>query len=127
MSAEVAMSTGKNSIDEAALRTTLLEQRAMLLDRVRRLDKDVHHREEPLPADFAEQAVELENQEVLEALDEDARQELRQIDRALRRMDEGSYGECATCGAAIAPQRLQALPWATLCIDCASLAEKGAP
>ncbi len=121
------MSTGKDGIDQQAIKDTLLEQRATLLDRVRRLDKDVHHREEPLPADFAEQAVELENQEVLEALDEDARQELRQIDRALQRIEDGAYGECAVCGDDIALQRLHALPWATLCIDCASQAERRSP
>lgn len=118
------MSSDKDGIDTDRVRTTLLDQRATLLDRVRRLDKDIHHREEPLPADFAEQAIELENKEVMEALDDDARQELRQIDRALQRIDEGSYGECATCGDSIAAARLRALPWATLCIDCASVAEQ---
>jgi len=98
--------------------------RGELLDRVRRLDKDVHHREEPIPADFAEQAVALENQEVLEALDEDARVELQQINRALQRLEEGVYGACASCGEEIAPERLEAIAWATLCIDCAALAEQ---
>jgi RNA polymerase-binding protein DksA len=107
-------------VDTATARNTLLERRAQLLDRVRRLDKDVHHREEPIPADFAEQATELENQEVLEALDGDARAELRQIDRALARIEEGDYGLCARCGDAIAPARLEILPAALLCIDCAS-------
>ena len=112
------------AVDTASARTTLLERRAQLLDRVRRLDKDVHHREEPIPADFAEQATELENQEVLEALDGDARSELRQIDRALARIEEGDYGLCTRCGDAIAPARLEILPSALLCIDCASDADR---
>lgn len=120
------MTKGKDEIDLEAIKAGLLAQRAELVDRMRRLDKDVHHRQEPLPADFAEQAVELENQEVLEALDEDARMELRQIDRALKRIESGDYGLCATCGDSIAPERLRALAWATLCIDCASQAEKPA-
>jgi RNA polymerase-binding protein DksA len=109
--------------DTAAIRETLLAERARMLERVRRLDDNVHHREEPLPQDFAEQAVELENQEVLEALDGDARAELRRIQQALARLDDGSYGECARCGEDINPDRLAALPTATLCIRCASADE----
>ncbi|MCC5886181.1 MAG: TraR/DksA family transcriptional regulator [Gammaproteobacteria bacterium] len=123
----MAKGNGKSDLDLDAIREALHATRSELLDRVRRLDKDVHHREEPLPADFAEQATALENQEVLEALDEDARVELRQIDRALKRLDEGVYGECASCGDTIAPERLRAIVWATLCIDCASLAEQRSP
>lgn len=118
--------TGQEGVDQDAVKKTLLTMRTELLDRVRRLDKDVHHREEPIPADFAEQAVALENQEVLEALDEDAQIELKQINKALQRLEDGVYGECSSCGEAIAPARLQAIAWATLCIDCASLAEQQA-
>lgn len=104
-------------------RERLLADRKSLLERVRGLDKDVHHRDEPLPADFAEQAVELENQEVSEALDGDARAELRRIDLALKRLEDGSYGECTRCGNDINPERLEILPSATTCIRCASAAE----
>jgi DnaK suppressor protein len=45
-------------------------------------------------------------------------QHLIQIEGALRRMDEGAFGLCATCGKPIAAERLEALPWATDCIDC---------
>jgi DnaK suppressor protein len=44
---------------------------------------------------------------------------LREIDAALRRIDEGTYGTCTNCGKPIAEERLEALPWASLCIDCA--------
>ena len=110
--------------DIEAVRAQLLADRDRMLERVRRLDDNVHHREEPLPQDFAEQAVELENQEVLEALDDDARAELRQIQRALGRIEDGSYGSCARCGTDINPDRLAALPMATECIGCASAAER---
>lgn len=111
--------------DIAAIREILLSERARLLERIQRLDDNVHHREEPLPQDFAEQAVELENQEVLEALDDDARAELKQIQSALERIEDGSYGECARCGATINPERLAILPAATLCIRCANALETG--
>jgi DnaK suppressor protein len=43
---------------------------------------------------------------------------LGDIDAALKRIEEGTYGVCVTCGAQISPERLEAMPWATLCIDC---------
>jgi RNA polymerase-binding transcription factor len=46
------------------------------------------------------------------------RANLRWVDRALRKMDRGTYGDCERCGNPIAPERLEALPWAILCIDC---------
>jgi DnaK suppressor protein len=43
---------------------------------------------------------------------------LASIDAALARLDAGRYGTCTRCGGQIAPERLDALPWAALCIDC---------
>jgi DnaK suppressor protein len=48
---------------------------------------------------------------------------LREIDAALRRIAEGSYGECGRCEEPIDPRRLHADPTARLCIDCASSRE----
>jgi DnaK suppressor protein len=42
----------------------------------------------------------------------------RWVDRALTKMDLGTYGTCERCGNAIGIERLEALPWAILCIDC---------
>ena len=42
---------------------------------------------------------------------------LAAIDAALERMEEGTYGICEKCGKPIGEERLEALPWATLCID----------
>ena len=50
------------------------------------------------------------------------RSNLRDVDRALSRIEDGTYGTCERCGAAIAPERLEALPWAVLCIDHAQRA-----
>jgi DnaK suppressor protein len=49
---------------------------------------------------------------------------LADIERALTRLADGSYGNCETCGQAIPPRRLEALPFATLCVPCQSLADK---
>ncbi len=43
---------------------------------------------------------------------------LREVDRALNKMELGTYGVCERCGNPISIERLEALPWAILCIDC---------
>jgi len=45
---------------------------------------------------------------------------LKEVDRALAKVEEGSYGRCDGCGGAIGAERLEAVPWATLCVSCAS-------
>ena len=51
-------------------------------------------------------------------LEERARESLAQVERALVRIEDGTYGTCARCGAEIAPARLEAVPSAELCIAC---------
>lgn len=55
--------------------------------------------------------------ELDEGLEEGAQQTLDDIDAALRRIEEGSYGTCEICGEPIGAERLSAIPWARLCID----------
>ncbi len=55
-----------------------------------------------------------------------AKLELARIDAALRRLEEGDYGECLDCGEAISKGRLEANPTATRCVDCAEARESGA-
>ena len=52
------------------------------------------------------------------ALRDHNRQLLEAIDAALARLDAGRYGTCSRCAGPIAPERLDALPWAALCIEC---------
>lgn len=70
-------------------------------------------------ADSAEQVTERENEDVLRNLQEETRLELQQVRAALKRLETGEYGVCANCGEDISPARLDALPYATLCIRCA--------
>lgn len=49
---------------------------------------------------------------------------LAEIDGALERIAAGRYGICSTCSGAIPPRRLEALPFATLCVSCQSMADK---
>src|SRR3954453_15812346 len=57
------------------------------------------------------------DRELDEGLEEGAMQTLAQIDRALARLDDGTYGVCDRCGKPIAEERLRPRPWATLYID----------
>ena len=52
------------------------------------------------------------------ALDENYRDMLERIAEALRKIDDGTYGKCDRCDSFINPERLKAIPYATLCIDC---------
>ena len=63
--------------------------------------------------------------ELDEGLEEGAQQTLSQIERALARLDDGSYGTCERCGKVISHDRLLARPSATLCIDDQRLADRG--
>lgn len=70
-------------------------------------------------ADSAEQVTERENEDVLRNLQEETRHELTQVRAAIKRIEAGEYGICSNCGADISEGRLAALPYATLCIQCA--------
>ncbi len=111
-------------VDQQHMKLALLARKEELLERHDRITKKTRHRDEPLPQDFAEQAVELENQELLEALDAEVAEELRQISRALQRIESGDYTYCTVCGENIPSARLQALPTTSLCVDCATEAER---
>jgi RNA polymerase-binding protein DksA len=58
-------------------------------------------------------------------LGDNAEQVLSEIDGALLRIDDGTYGTCSNCGSEIPRERLEVNPWASLCIDCKRKAEGG--
>ena len=98
---------------EKALRARLSELRTHLA----KVDRELH---KLLPADSEDQALELENQEALEVIGKTETTEIRQIEAALKRIFEGTYGTCAKCGEPIDPRRLKALPTAATCISCST-------
>ena len=100
-------------------RERLLELRRELADRHRRIDRHIHNRDEPLPADSQERASELANSETMEQIDDGVRNELGQIDRALARLDTGDYGSCESCQVPIPAARLEFVPFATRYGDAA--------
>jgi len=121
-------------IDTNAVRQRLLDEKA-------RLEHDIYERTE---GDEATQTVdpvtEISGPGVEDADDADAlsdnernqgiveaeRDTLAQVNAALQRLDEGKYGICARCGKIIPPRRLEAIPYATLCVEDQELAEREA-
>lgn len=69
--------------------------------------------------DSAEMAIEAEGDEVLENVGHMADAEARQILLTLNRIEKGVYGVCQKCGDAIPPKRLEAIPHAAFCVQCA--------
>ncbi len=99
------------------IREKLNARLAELASRAESLEAELS---KPLEADSEEQAIAREGEETMEALEGAALQEIEQIRGALTRLDNGHYGVCAKCGEDIAPARLDAMPTATRCINCAS-------
>jgi RNA polymerase-binding transcription factor DksA len=95
----------------------------LLRERMAELTAKLQEVEETLDAphskDAEDLAQELEDTEVLEGLGKAGLQEITAIEAALDRIRQGSYGECVKCGEEIAPARLEAVPYAALCVKCA--------
>jgi DnaK suppressor protein len=72
---------------------------------------------------LADDASDVVSRDLNLALRSNSQDLLAQVEAALRRLDEGTYGVCARCGNPINPERLEALPYATYCIKCQSLIE----
>ena len=74
---------------------------------------------------LAETATATLDREIDYTLEENSEHVLSAIEDALKRIEEGPFGVCVNCGKAIGEERLAALPWATTCIDCKRLEERG--
>lgn len=102
------------------LRAVLVAKKKELSGRLDRITANVQR---GFDADSKEMAKELEDSEVVDALGNEAREELAKISAALLRMDDGRYGSCLECGEPIEVDRIKAYPYADECIDCARFDE----
>lgn len=101
------------------LREELSRQLEALQRRQGAVTRDRRRESGALDPDWEEQAVERENDEVLDALDSGGRAEIEQIQSALSRLDSPDFGVCSVCGAEIGHGRLRAVPTTTRCRQCA--------
>lgn len=111
-------------LDQTAIRNSLEEQLSELLERGERIEAHQQNLEREVPKDWEEEAAFRTNDEVVDRLEDHTRRQVASIRAALRRMDEGTWGECDRCGGRISDQRLTALPTAVLCLGCASDGER---
>ena len=119
------------TIDTEHYRTLLLEERE-------RVERAIANLREDHPGSIDDEAEEISgssdnhlgdtaavtlDREIDYTLEENSGQVLTEIDAALKRIEDGTYGICNACGKEISPERLEAYPWASLCIDDARKAE----
>ena len=111
------------SVDLDVARQTLELERERLRSLRERIEHDGSQADETGelasgPGDhLADHATETFMRELDEGLEENADHLLGEIDAALSRIEDGTYGSCSRCGKPIAAERLEAVPYATLCID----------
>jgi DnaK suppressor protein len=142
--ASQASRSGKGThqaLDASAFRTRLLEMQQQM-----RVDLEAHRQramslsggpDEPGPGQHwersgygdhqADDATELFEREKEVGLEQTLQAHLQQVEHALARIEAGTYGQCERCGKPIARQRLDAMPEATLCIDCKAEEESRTP
>jgi RNA polymerase-binding protein DksA len=109
------------------VRNELRRRRAAILQATRRADDELDAlRASERGQELEEEAQAEQGAADLERLGQAERLELQRIDAALARLEAGTYGTCAECGAPIGAKRLGALPWAVRCADCAAAQEAAA-
>jgi len=102
----------------AKFETKLRDLQQQLKSRLERVEGHIKHQGGPLSADFEEQAVERQNDEVVFALDDSLSDELIAIEAALERIKNDEFGVCVKCGEEIETARLDAIPFAATCVGC---------
>ena len=75
--------------------------------------------------DLADKASSSYTKEFLYSLSNTERSILEEVERSIRRMDQGEYGTCMECGEKISKKRLDAVPWARFCVPCQERVEQG--
>jgi RNA polymerase-binding protein DksA len=103
-------------VDIDAARAALLAERGRLLVE---LGEPIENPAQMTYGSQAAAATQVFEQQRDLALRDRSRIELHRVEASLRAIDNGTYGTCESCGNAIAPERLEAIPWVATCIDCA--------
>jgi RNA polymerase-binding transcription factor DksA len=105
------------TIDTAHFKKILERRLAYLENRLENIEDQL---DDPRSRDWEENASEAEGDEVMEGLGLSGQQEIKAIQAALTRIEEGTYGECVKCGEEISVERLESVPHTPFCRKCAS-------
>ena len=119
------------AVDVERFKELLVEERRRVLDAIEYLHKENpgsiedETQDETTDNHIAETATVTLDRQIDYSLEEASNHVLAAIDAALERIEAGSYGTCQTCGKQIGADRLEAIPYATQCIDCRRREERG--
>jgi DnaK suppressor protein len=119
------------AVDVDQFRALLEEERQRVVDAIEYLQKENpgsiedETDDETTDNHLAETATVTLDREIDYTLEENSEHVLSSIDGALERIGADTYGKCVNCSKPIAEERLAAIPWATQCIDCKRLEERG--
>ena len=102
------------------MRVALVEQRVQVRREIQEQGADPDSDDVSFVDDagFSDRSHSTQERSRLISVVETLRSNLKDVERALERIDAGMYGVCERCGRPIDPDRLDARPWALLCIDC---------
>lgn len=106
--------------DPAAVRAQLAAKLADTRRRHAKLDAHLHNADRDVPQDWQDRAQMINNDEVLEALEDNARDAIAALESAIERIDAGTWDTCTACGEPIGERRLEVLPTTPLCVQCAA-------
>jgi len=107
-------------------RERLLDQQQQIEHRIFRIESDLYDMESEREIERTDHVQEEAVNDTMVALDERSRHLIEEIQAALGRIDDGTYGDCEVCGEPIHPARLEALPIARRCVRCQEEAEHAA-
>lgn len=110
--------------EKTVYKKKLAEAKNQIIRKIGQTFSESNEIETDVAQDLADKAESSYTKEFLLNLSDTERRQLLQIDEAIRTLDKGNYGLCQNCGQAISKKRLEALPWATHCIDCQQKLER---
>jgi RNA polymerase-binding protein DksA len=118
-------------VDTERFRNMLMEERVRVSSALGHLHEansssfEDETEEETYDNHLADSATATLNREIDYTLEENSEHVLSSIEQALQRIENGTFGTCVRCAKQIAEERLEAIPYATRCIDCQRVAERG--
>ena len=109
----------------AKFRKLLLKQREEIVGEVKQMVESSKEMGQDGIQDIGDEAANIYNKQVLLSLNENERLRLHEVDEALDRIENGTYGVCEECGGPISLKRLEVRPVAKYCVPCLTKLEKG--
>jgi DnaK suppressor protein len=120
----------KKELDKKTItkfRKILLKEREQIVGEVKQIVESSKEMGQDGIQDIGDEAANIYNKQVLLSLNENERMRLQEVDEALDRIENGTYGICEECGGPISLKRLEVRPVAKYCVPCLTKLEKGKP